>query len=166
MPRDIFKELLYSGDELVVRALTDRSCKNSVLNHVDSTSETNYELATLGDAVLRLCLLDLNLDMGEELSHIKEHYERDEVLVCIIGRHYHILEHLRFDENNPDRPTDYSWAPHGKGREDPVHKHIATCVEALLGAAYRMRGIRTAKAIVRHWVKLIDSYDAGSVRIL
>lgn len=158
MAKDIIVELLGSSDNpWIKRALTDRSCKNSRKYADISEKDTNYELATLGDSVLRMCLTDIFLDNGIELSNLKQGYESNRILVTVIGKHYDILKYLIHNEYDDHWPADYGWNPHGNKQDDPVHKHIATAMEALLGAVYRTRGLRSAKAVVNSWIKLVDS---------
>ncbi len=163
MAKDIVRRLLESvpRDELVERALRDNSCKGVRKDRSGKDLPTNKDLATLGDAVLRMCLIDIHLYSPGKLSHLKERYETDEVLVCIVGRHYHILKYLDYNDPNHVFPKRYSWKPHGTNSEDARHKHIATAVEALLGAVYRLEGLDSARKVVERWVELVDSESVG-----
>ena len=136
------------------RALTDKSYKpiyqKKYKRRLDD-KQVNTELATYGDAVLKLALCEILLDRREKLSETKSLYERDTTLVGI-GAHYRILDYLDFDKNDPNIPNDYNVRPH-----DDDHKFIATAVEALLGAIYKTNGdMREIVSIVRGWMKLAD----------
>ena len=137
------------------RALTDKSYKPIYQKRYKrrlSDRQVNTELATFGDAVLKLALCELLLDRREKLSETKSLYERDSTLVGI-GAHYGILDYLNFDRSDPNIPHDYNVRP----RDDDDHKFIATAVEALLGAIYKTHGdMREIMLIVRGWMKLVD----------
>jgi len=130
---DPFREFLENGSGAWrTRALTAKSYRN--VDRTLNDEDTNEELATYGDAVLKLALCELLLDKVDALSVVKQRYENDRVLVRVIGRHYDILRYLRYDESNPYIPTDYDLV---KREDDDNYKYIATAVEALLGAYYK-----------------------------
>ena len=136
------------------RALTDKSFKpiyqkkhKRQLAH----RQVNTELATYGDAVLKLALCELLLDRVQQLSEIKSLFERDSALV-IIGEHYGILDYLNFDKSDPNIPNDYDV----RQPDDDDHKFIATAVEAVLGAIYKTHSdMREIVSIVRNFITII-----------
>lgn len=137
------------------RALTDKSYKPIYQKKYKkplTDKQVNTELATYGDAVLKLALCEILLDRAQQLSVTKSLYERDTTLVGI-GAHYGILDYLNFDRSDPNIPQNYDVRPD----DDDDHKFIATAVEALLGAIYKTDGdMREIVSIVRGWMKLVD----------
>lgn len=85
------------------QALIDTSYKN--IDHSLSDDDTNFELATYGDAVLKLALCKIYRDrknagikFSDNLSKWKEKHESDEVLVQVIAKHYNLLDFLKYDK--------------------------------------------------------------------
>lgn len=156
---DGYTDASYAGGDTppLLCALTDDTYKNVWQRRTRARrplaeTEENTQLATLGDAVLKLALAEMlyaDLLSGriENVTVEKQRYESDRVLVTVIGRHYGILSHLRC---NPEvARQDYDYA----GDE---HKHIATAAEAVLGAVYLTEGWDAARAVVAEWRALID----------
>lgn len=151
---DKFLEWIRNNQEH--RALIDKSHKNvstrenkAPLNEYDNT-----ELATYGDAVLKLALCEiLWKNKTGVLTEEKKKYESDEVLVKYIAKHYDILRFLQFDEKDEQKPNDYEYTEH-KNR----YKYIATAIEACLGAMYMDKTVswNDIIEIVKEWKKLID----------
>lgn len=141
-------------------ALTDDTYKNLWQRKMRAKAplseiEENTQLATLGDAVLKLALAELlyaALLRGEieNVTLEKQKYESDRVLVSVIGKHYGLLDYLRCDRRITRQDYRYT------GDE---HKHIATAAEAALGAVYLMDGFPAARAIVLEWYDLIDKTE-------
>lgn len=150
---DPFREYLERGSGAWrTRALTASSYRNVDRSLTDE--ETNKELATYGDAVLKLALCELLLDRVDGLSVEKARYENDRVLVRVIARHYDILRYLRYDTRNDHIPDDYDLV---KREDDDNYKYIATAVEALLGAYYKeYRDYDAILKIVSRFKELID----------
>lgn len=150
---DPFREFLENGSGAWrTRALTARSYRS--VDRSLSEEETNEELATYGDALLKLAYCELLLDKVDHLSVEKAKYENDRVLVRVIARHYDILRYLRYDEKNKSIPSDYDLV---KREDDDNYKYIATAVEALLGAHYKeYRDYETVLKIVARFKELID----------
>ena len=95
----------------------------------------NFELATYGDAVLKLALCKIyreykenGLRFSENLSDWKKKYESDEVLVRVIAKHYNLLNFLRYDEKGNGKPEEQKPQDYDhKGQNDnDRHKYIAT----------------------------------------
>ncbi len=143
------------------RALTDKSFKpiyQKKHKRPLGDQQVNTELATFGDAVLKLALCEILLDRTQQLSVTKSLYERDTTLVRI-GEHYGILDYLNFDRNDPNIPQNYDVRP----EDDDDHKFIATAVEAVLGAIYKSNGdMGEIVLIVRGWVKLTNDILKGN----
>ena len=142
------------------QALIDKSHKNvstrenkAPLNEYDNT-----ELATYGDAVLKLALCEILWENKTEvLTEEKKKYESDEVLVKYIAKHYNILRFLRFDKKDDQKPQDYNYNP--KKKNNNPHKYIATAIEACLGAMYMEKAVlwKAIIEIVKEWKKIIDA---------
>ena len=151
------------------RALTDSSYKKVYQERyrkgLDNT-RVNTELATYGDAVLKLALCEIlwkdKQEKPETLTEIKQKYESDEVLVNVIARYYDILKYLRFDETDGMMPKDYDYEDKNEDkkskRKPNKHKYIATAIEACLGAMDMDEKIswKDIIKIVKEWKKLID----------
>ena len=150
---DPFREFLEKGSGAWrVRALTARSYRGVDRSLIEQ--DTNEELATYGDALLKLAYCELLLDKVDHLSVEKAKYENDRVLVRVIARHYDILRYLRYDAKNKSIPSDYDLV---KREDDDNYKYIATAVEALLGAHYmEYRDYDAVLKIVKHFKELID----------
>ena len=132
------------------RALTSSSYKN--VDHTLTDEGINRELATYGDALLKLAFCKILFDEKvENITVEKQNYESDEVLVKIVAPYYDLLKKIKFDENNKEIPQDYEY-------KDEKHKYIATAVEALLAAYYldNSKDFSLVLEIVREWKRLID----------
>ena len=137
------------------RALIDKSHKNVSTRENKAPLEEcdNTELATYGYAVLKLALCEiLWKNRTGVLTEEKKKYEKDEVLVKIIAKHYDILQYLHFDKADKNKPKDYNYQKNG-------YKYIATAIEACLGAMYMDKNSSWCDIIeiVEEWKKLIDS---------
>ena len=137
------------------RALIDKSHKNVSTRENKAPLEEydNTELATYGDAVLKLALCEILWEnKTEALTEEKKKYESDKVLVEYIAKRYDLLKYLCFDEKDEKKPKDYHY-------QDKKHKYIATAIEACLGAMYMDKTVSwdDIKQIVREWKNFIDS---------
>lgn len=161
---DKIEELLKDPKtDLQKQALTDTSYKN--IDHSLSDDDTNAELATYGDAILKLALCKIYRDrknagikFSDNLSKWKEKHESDEVLVRVIAKHYNLLNFLRYDEKGnrkpeEQKPRDYDH----KGKDDKDrHKYIATAMEASIAVVYLENGENEVIDIVKQWIQWID----------
>lgn len=146
----------------VRRALTDKSYKKAVNDTVTENSGNNADLATYGDALLKFAYCSILLDRSNQMSVDKSGYESDRVLVTVVGKHYGIFSRLIYDQKDPNILPDYNWTPNASN-EDPKHKHIATAVEAVLGALYQEHGdMAEIIDLARSWKDMIDG--AANVR--
>ena len=148
-------------------ALTDRSFKNAFQKGKDITkpenvwsdAKINANLATYGDAVLKMVLCQILLEKGStNITEEKKKYESDKNLVSVIGKRYDILnsDWFRFDKEDKNKPHDYTY-PANAGQDEP-HKYIATAIEACLGALYlRTKDLPEIKNLVRMWMEWTDS---------
>lgn len=149
---DLFEEWLCKEKEhtLIKRALTDLSFKN-VDHSILENKETNVELATYGDAVIKLCLSELFLDKVENITTEKEKYESDDYLVRHVAKHYEMIGHIRFDRGDKNRPQDY-----GEGISDKLpesYKYLATAVEAVIGAIYKeTHDLKAITKLLETWI--------------
>lgn len=137
-------------------ALTTSSHKN--VEHNLKDQDVNNELATYGDALLKLALCKILFK--EKVANItvkKQKYESDKILVTVVAKKYNLLEYMRFDRNDPNIPKDYEYKKPPKG-QDVKHKYIATTVEALLAAIYldNKEDFTLIVDIVREWKQMID----------
>ena len=140
------------------RALTASSYKN--IDHSLEDADTNSELATYGDALLKLAFCKILFDKGvSNISEEKKKYEPDKVLVEIIARHYGLLKYLMFDKSDKNIPKDYDYKEPSKRGKDSPHKYIATAVEALIAAIYldNKEDYDLVVNIAESWIKLIDN---------
>ena len=149
--------------DLQKQALTDTSYKN--IDHSFSDYDTNFELATYGDAVLKLALCKIYRDrknagikFSDNLSKWKEKYESDEVLVRVIAKHYNLLNFLRYDEKGNGKPEEQKPQDYDhKGQNDKDrHKYLATAMEACIAAVYLENGENEVIEIVKQWIQWID----------
>lgn len=153
---DLFSDCLRRLEQrpLILLAFTDCSYNNFLLKNKKSSIECNSELATYGDAVLKLAFCDV-LRGVKHLTKEKQKYESDKNLVEVIGKRYDIIKCLKVDRDDPNMPKDYVW--HGQGQKDRSHKRIATCLEALIGAIFLIdRDIEEIIEIARFWKKITD----------
>lgn len=156
---DLFKQWLGNIDksEWMQIAVTDKSYKNKYMNKNKESypdSKVNTDLATLGDAVLDLVVLDILYGNCELLSKEKEKYVGDRVWVTKIASHYDLLNYIKKD-NNEKLPNDYNYDKHQSENHNST-KYIATCVEAIIGAIYKeTNNLNDIKALVKDWMKLI-----------
>ena len=151
------------------QALIDKSHKNVSTreNKAPLDECDNIELATYGDAVLKLALCEILWDKKTGvLTEEKKKYESDEVLVKYIAKRYDILQFLKFDKEDKEKPKDYEYTNHRndrKGRKDRnnrnPYKYIATAIEACLGAMYMDKNVSWGDIIeiVEGWKNLINS---------
>ncbi len=161
---DQIEELLKNPQTVLQKqALTDTSYKN--IDHSFSDDDTNFELATYGDAVLKLALCKIyreykenGLRFSENLSDWKKKYESDEVLVRVIAKHYNLLNFLRYDEKGNGKPEEQKPQDYDhKGQNDnDRHKYIATAMEASIAAVYLENGENEVIEIVKQWIEWID----------
>ena len=139
------------------RALTASSYKN--IDHSLEDAYTNSDLATYGDALLKLAFCKILFDEGvSNITVKKQKYEPDKVFVEIIARRYELLNYIRFDKNDDKIPNDYDYKdPPKKGKDSPS-KYIATAVEALIAAFYldNNEDFSGVVEIAKHWIELIN----------
>lgn len=160
---DLFEEYLGKKESStwVKRALTDKSYKNEYkrINEKDYKGKINKDLATYGDAVIKLCILELKLDNTDKLTNDKSFIESDENLVKVIAKHYKMLEYIRVDDNDKKIKHDYDYIKPpkttGKNRKRSPHKYIATAVEAMIGAIYKEEGkLEPIIELIDSWCKM------------
>ena len=157
--QDKFSEYLNDESQSTrQKALTANSYKN--VDHSLEANDTNCELGTYGDALLKLAFCKILF--VEDVSSItteKQKYESDKVFVEIIARHYELLKYIHFDESDNNIPRDYNYRKPPKKRKDSPSKYIATAVEALIAAIYldNKEDFSLVLEIVKHWKKLIDN---------
>lgn len=182
---DLFEEYLDKREKStwVKRALTDRSYKKEFQkNGEDYQKKTNEDLATYGDAVIKLGYLEILFDTpGIQLTEEKKKYESDEFFVTVIAKHYKLLNYILTDSSDEMIVRDYDYEPKdnpevkenpeekndSKEKKDPKksnarnpHKYIATAVEAMIGAIYIEEGkkLRPIIELLREWKENKDDW--------
>lgn len=158
---DLFEEYLEKKDnENVKRALTAESYKNVV--HKLENKDVATDLATLGDAIIKLCYTKYFLDKVEQLSKEVEKYVTDERFVTVIARHYDLLKYIDYDDNDNNIPQHYDYnkpgkTSSGKNKKTSPHKYIATAVEAMIGAIYlETKDLDKISELLLKWKEFID----------
>lgn len=139
-------------------ALTANSYKN--VDHNVPDSDVNNEMATYGDALLKLALCQILFEENvKNITEEKKNYESDDVLVRVVAEKYSLIQYIRFDRGNKNIPQNYNYEKKG---DDSPHKYIATAVEALLAAIYldHNKDFDFVVDIVRKWKMLIDERSA------
>lgn len=140
-------------------ALTAKSYKN--VDHTLEDKDTNCELATYGDALLKCAFCKILFDEGvTDITVKKQNYESDKVFVEIIARHYDLLEYIRYDEKDDKIPKDYDYREPSKSGKESPSKYIATTVEALIAAIYldNKENFSLVVEIAENWRNLIDNH--------
>lgn len=143
------KYLNEKENEKIKLALTDTTAvtlkksginkKNKEFEAVNS-QESNKQLSTLGDSIIKFYLCSYFYGKAENISEKKKYYETDEFLVSVIAKQYNILDKLDYDSTK--KPNDYNYIKCGKTstgknkKSHNDHKFIATAVEAMIGAIY------------------------------
>ena len=116
--------------------------------------ETNADLATYGDAVIKLCFLELMLDKEKKLTIGKSKVESDNYLVSVVVSHYDLIKHIDRDTADSKMPNDYKYNNH-EGKNHNPHKYIATAVEAMVGAIYKgTKDLNFIIELLKSWMKL------------
>ncbi len=135
---DFFEEWLNKENQSkwIKRALTDKSYKNKAIRESLPEREINKDLATYGDAVIKLAYLELMLDKEEKITVKKSKVESDKFLVDKIARHYDLLKYIKKDDKNDKLPDSYDYEKYQSKNHNRC-KYIATAVEALIGAIYK-----------------------------
>ena len=134
-------------------ALIDKSYKNVL---PEKEIKVNTELATYGDAVLKLALCQiLWCNNISKFTEKKKKYEEDETLVKIIAKNYKLLDFIKFENT---KPKDYNYLKSNtKKNGKNTHKFIATAVEACLGAIYdEEKNMAKVIEIVQLWKDMVD----------
>ena len=156
--QDKFSEYLNDESQFTrQKALTANSYKN--VDHSLESSDTNCELGTYGDALLKFAFCKTLFDKGvSNITVEKQKYESDKVFVEIIARNYELLNYIRFDKRDDRIPQNYAYRePPKKGKDSPS-KYIATAVEALIAAIYldNEENMDLILEITAGWKTLID----------
>lgn len=165
---DLFEEYLEKKDnENVKRALTAESYKNR--DHSLKNKNVAPDLATLGDAIIKLCYTKYFLDKVEQLSKEVEKYVTDERFVTVIAKHYDLLKYINYDDIDKNILRDYDYkipgkTSSGKNKKTSPHKYIATAVEAMIGAIYletqktqtETKALDKISELLLQWKEFID----------
>lgn len=76
---------------------------NPNYKEVNMSLVTNDNLATYGDFVVKLAFCELLCD-NEKLTKEKSKYESDEAIVKYIAKHYKLLDYIKYDHNDLNKP--------------------------------------------------------------
>ena len=151
---DLFEKWLEKreNNDLIKRALVDKSYKTALSRNKLPEVKTNEDLATVGDAVVKLCLSEIFIDRCEKLSKTMEQFETDEFFVTRIATRYDLLSFIQYDNEDEKMPKDYNYVKGKKGRNK--HKYIATAVEAVIGVIFlETKDMEQIKKLVEMWTK-------------
>ena len=84
---DLFEKWIMKDNELIEYALTDKSYKSVYSKEHNENlpkNKTNFELATYGDAILKMCIMEILYDNKiEKPTEEKKKYESNKALVLI-----------------------------------------------------------------------------------
>ena len=155
---DIFAEYICAHkDDEICRALTCVSYKKVYQKQhrkeLDD-KQTNFELATYGDALLKFALCNLLLNEVSQLSEHKKQYEEDKFLIEVVAQHYNLLEYIKFDREDKKIRQEYKFYKTQKDKKNPT-KYIATTVEAVLGAIYKENNdFGSICKLIESWIDL------------
>lgn len=138
----------------IKRALTDKSYRNKAKRENLSQIKINKDLATYGDAVIKLAYLELFLDKEKQLTEKKSKVESDTFLVSKIARRYKMLDYIKKDDTNNELPNSYDYDSFQSKNHNRC-KYIATAVEALIGAIYKeTKDLNKIVELLNKWINL------------
>ena len=175
MVEDLLTAYISEGSANCKTALTDSSYRKKYQKEMKEANkgkpkkdrphpdieEDNFNMATLGDAVLRLSLTNiLYQEKVRGISKRRADYESDEVLVTSIAAYYDIREHLLFDSEDENK-IRYGYTYQGRQGNNNPQKFLATAMEALLGAYYldHNESMKKINLVVKEWMKIIDKTE-------
>lgn len=158
---DLFEKWIMKDNELIECALTDKSYKSvySKVHHENlPKNKTNFELATYGDAILKMCIMEILYDNKiEKPTEEKKKYESNKALV-LIAEKYDLIKNIKTDGNRVNN-YDYDYEKN-KSKKGNKCKYIATCVEAIIAAIYINTGnLDELKELIRSWMNYIDKKE-------
>ncbi len=165
--KDLFSKWLKKKSIWITRALTDKSYKDIYREEYKEElddRETNFELATFGDSILKMGLMEIlrNKNVGK-ITEEKKKYESDRSLVMYIAKYYQILDVLQYNKNIKNI-NDYDYDKYYKNsskKKENSSKFIATAVEAVIGAIYEeTKSIKKLIKLFNKWIDLIDSEES------
>lgn len=161
---DIFSKYLNMENQpdIIERALTDKSYKDiyQKQHHKEMPEEEcNFELATYGDAILKMCLMQILIDQVSKPTEVKKKYESDRSLVMFIASKYKLNDKIKLSPQV--KINDYNYDSHYKEKENKKKgnkcKYIATCVEAMVAAIYmEEKSLEPLVKLIEEWKKIID----------
>ena len=125
--KDLFEKWLLKRDECdtINVALTDKSYKNKYLreNKEKYEKEINKDLSTYGDAIIKICYIELLYGNTDKLFVKKSKYESDEYFVDKVARHYKLIDYIKFDDGDDNIKKDYDFITpektSGGNKKDP-----------------------------------------------
>lgn len=153
MEQDLFEKYLNEKNCKYIKiALTDSSYNTARSKGVKKNNpnyeelhkplSTNRDLATIGDALMKLIYAKhfYEDEKTNKLSKKIEQYITDKYLVSVVAKHYDILKYLQFDKDNKSMKADYKYEnrtrTEGKNKKNNPRKYIATAIEAMIGTIY------------------------------
>lgn len=164
---DTFKTWLQNKNKisLIERALTDTSYNNYRSKGVKKSNPNfeefhkplpvNTDLATYGDAIIKMIYCEKYLDISKQLSKKIENYTTDSFFVNNVARYYKVLDYLKYDKDDIKKKKDYNYE--GESKDNP-RKYIATAIEAMIAAIYIITKensqFNVVKEILEEWTNL------------
>lgn len=134
---------VFTDKGLIERALT-RKAYALEQRHRNNECDDQEIYRTLGDAVLKLILVDLLIDSGatsrDEITSRKKTLERESMLAHI-GEKFGIGKFIKMGAGEKKQ----------KAQEEP--KVLAETLEAVVGAIYLDGGYEVSKTTITHWFK-------------
>lgn len=154
---DLFEQYLSKKEtsKWVKRALTDKSYRKN--NPQLCEKDINTDLATYGDAVIKLCFCEILLDKTDKLTNEKSKYESDKYLVDVVAKHYDLLRYIDMDNEDEKIAADYNYDKY-KSKNRNRAKYIATAVEAMIGAIYKeTNNLKELTKLLQGWMYFSDN---------
>lgn len=161
---DIFSKYLNMENQpdIIERALTDKSYKDiyQKQHHKEMPEEEcNFEFATYGDAILKMCLMQILIDQVSKPTEVKKKYESDRSLVMFIASKYKLNDKIKLSPQV--KINDYNYDSHYKEKENKKKgnkcKYIATCAEAMIAAIYmKKKSLVPLVELIKEWMIIID----------
>ena len=161
---DLFEKWLNETNSKWIKiALTDNSYKQIYRKEKReelSNNKVNSDLATYGDAILKVCLMKILIERNEEkLTEQKKIYESDRSLVKYIAPKYDLINKIYMDKEKKTHSYNYD-SYYNSTKTKNRCKYIATCVEALIAAIFIEENCELDPIInlVEQWMTLCEKH--------
>ncbi|MBN1763397.1 MAG: ribonuclease III family protein [Methanomicrobia archaeon] len=132
----------FKDKELLKRALTTNGWVNEQRSSDTNKIQSQEVFCTLGDAVLKLILVDLLVDKFENSGSITEEKKKieDEKTLAGISRVFYMGKFMITNESEREHDKIYD-----------NNRNLAETLEALIGAIYRDAGFCVTKEVIMKW---------------